>query len=104
MYQGCRAKHTFRRKLEGQNPKKVVLALFNAYARTGQRLVGCGEDESRVLGAYGRDALRRSTIEVHPNFSEAPSSLKGLHTAPENQLEQKSKFHPEEKSHDPSVQ
>ena len=35
-------------------------------------------------------ALRRSMIEVHSNFSEAPHLLKELHTSPENRLQQKS--------------
>ena len=37
--------------------KEYLFVLMNANARTGQRVVGCGDDESRVLGAYGRDVL-----------------------------------------------
>ena len=36
--------------------KECLFALMVANARTGQRMEGCSDDESRVLGEYGRDA------------------------------------------------
>ena len=36
--------------------KECLFVLIDANARTGRRVAGCGDDESRVLGAYGRDA------------------------------------------------
>ena len=49
-------KQFFQQKLEAlaQTPTSVLL---DANARTGQRVVGCGDDESRLLGAYGREGL-----------------------------------------------
>ena len=49
-------KQIFQQKLEAlaQTPTSVLL---DANARTGQRVVGCGDDESRLLGAYGREGL-----------------------------------------------
>lgn len=40
--------------------KRCMFLLMDAVARTRQRLVGCGDDESRVVGAYGRDELNRN--------------------------------------------
>ena len=34
---------------------ECVFVLMDANAQAGQRKKGCGDDESRVLGAYGRD-------------------------------------------------
>ena len=33
-------------------------------------------------------------VEVHPNFSETPSSIEELHTPPENWLQRKSNYIP----------
>ena len=40
--------------------KEFLFVLMDTNARTGQRVVGCGDDESRGLGAYGRDVLNAS--------------------------------------------
>ena len=37
--------------------------LTDANARTGQRMEGCGDDESRVLGTYGRDSLAKDNAK-----------------------------------------
>ena len=41
--------------MEKTPTKECLLVLMDANARTGQRMVGCGDDESRALGAYARD-------------------------------------------------
>jgi len=52
-------KGMFWRKLEDlveQIPaKECLFVLIDANGRTGGRIEGCGDDECRVLGAYGRD-------------------------------------------------
>lgn len=50
--------------LVGQIPtKKCLFFLMGASARTGQRL-GCGDDENRVLGAYGRDFINDNSTRL----------------------------------------
>ena len=39
------------------DPNDSVFVLMDANARTGQRVVGCGDDESTGAEAYRRDAL-----------------------------------------------
>ena len=52
-------KRIFWQKLEdlvGKIPTKEYLFVqMGTNPRTGQRTEGCGDDKSRVLGAYGRD-------------------------------------------------
>ena len=43
--------------LGGTDANERVFVLLDANARTGERSVRCSDDESRILGAYGRDAL-----------------------------------------------
>ena len=51
-------KRIFWQKLEDLVEKipteECLFVLMDANARTGQRMEGCGDDESRVLGAYGQ--------------------------------------------------
>ena len=49
--------------------KECLFVPMDASAQTGQRIDGCGDDESRVIGAYGRDVrndiVKRFSVVRH---------------------------------------
>ena len=46
--------------------QECLFVMMDANARTGKKMEGCGDDESRVLGAYGRDIRNDNGRQILP--------------------------------------